>query len=299
MPQTRDSVFRRVEVDHLIEGGTRISWSLRRHFKEVGPYVYQLQAGATGVSTADDWVDVGEAGTGIFSLADFTQRVFGKRLTTHYRIKLTTSDAIHYSAPASTYGLLGKRDWLLARAIVRKELLRHNKKSSPNGFLLKRKWTGTVVPDDAVIDPLTGEIIKSSNTDGKGTEFVGGYFAPVPMFIDVSPETNYVQLDPNRGTINDIEIQGRAIAYPQLNHKDIWVNSTSDERYVIHRVQNVAEIRSVPIIVTVTMRPVSFKDPAYDVELPVQANQPQASGLTGVASSESVQSATVTVGDPP
>ena len=128
---------------------------------------------------------------------------------------------------------------------------------------------------------------------------MGGYFAPVPMFIDVSPETNYVQLDPNRGTVNDIEIQGRAIAYPQLNHKDIWVNSTSDERYVIHRVQNVAEIRSVPIIVTVTMRPVSFKDPAYDVELPAQANQPQASGLTGVASSESVQSATVTVGDPP
>ena len=74
------------------------------------------------------------------------------------------------------------------------------------------------------------------------------------------------------------------------------MNAASDERYVIHRVQNVAEIRSVPIIVTVTMRPVSFKDPAYEVAIP---HDLWTYGITGVASSESVSSATVTVGSPP
>ena len=207
MPKTRDNVFQRVEVDHLIEGGTRVNWSLRPHFKEVGPYTYQLQVGSSGVTTADDWADIGQTAEDVYQIIDYDKHAYGKRQTTHYRIKLTTSEAIHYSHPAATYGLLDKQDWLIARAIVRRESLRHEKKTSPNGFLLKRKWVGTVVDDPDVVDPLTGEVIKSKDTEGKGTEFVGGYYSPVEMFIDLSPEVNYVQLDPNRGTVNDIEIQ--------------------------------------------------------------------------------------------
>lgn len=287
MPKTRDNVFQRVEVDHLIEGGTRVNWSLRPHFKEVGPYTYQLQVGSSGVTTADDWAAIGQTAEDVYQIIDYDKHAYGKRQTTHYRIKLTTSEAIHYSHPAATYGLLDKQDWLIARAVVRRERLRHEKKTSPNGFLLKRKWVGTVVDDPDVVDPLTGEVIKSKNTEGKGTEFVGGYYSPVEMFIDLSPEVNYVQLDPNRGTVNDIEIQGRALAYPQLNHKDIWVHGTSDKRYVIHRVQNIAEVRAVPIIVQLTMRPVPFKDPVYEIDM---ANSPRSARPAGITSTAAIGS---------
>ena len=268
MPRTRDAVFKRITVDHVVEGGTRISWDLQDAFKDVGPYTYQLQVGETGVDGADDWTDVGAAEVDVFFIIDAAKRMYGNRLTHHYRLQLTTASAGYTSKPAPVYGVLSKRDWLLARAIIRRELLRHEKKASPNGYLLRRKWTGAVVPDTDVVDPLTGEIIKVENTTGEGTAFVGGYYAPVAMFMDLSPETNHTQRDQNRGTVNDMTVQGRAIAFPQLNSKDIWVSDTSDRRYKIHQVQNVAEIRAVPLVVKVTLKPIPFKDPAYDVAVP-------------------------------
>jgi hypothetical protein len=268
MPRTRDDVFKRITVDHVVVGGTRISWGLQDTFKDTGPYTYQLQVGETGVAGADDWTNVGAAQVDVFFIVDSTRHLYGNRLTHHYRLQLTTSSDSYTSKPAPVYGLLSKRDWLLARAIIRRELLRHEKKASPNGYLLRRKWTGTVVPDPDVVDPLTGEIVKVDNTSGEGTEFVGGYYAPVAMFVDLSPETNHVQRDQNRGAVNDLEVQGRAIAFPQLNRRDIWVSATSDRRYKVQRIQNVAEIRAVPLVVNLALRPIPFKDPAYDVDVP-------------------------------
>jgi hypothetical protein len=269
MPTTRDAVFKRVSVDHLVGGGSRISWELQKTFTDATPHTFQLQVGVTGVSTADDWADEGAAIVDTFFAVDNTKRVYGKRLTTHYRVKLTTSGGTYLSQPAATYGLLSQRDWLLAKSIIRKELLRLEKKAAPNGFFLKRKWQeGTTIDDHQVVDPLTGEVVKTINTDGKGTSKVGGYYSPLAMFMDLAPETNHIKTDlQNRGTINDIRISGRTVAFPQLNTKDVWVDATSDRRYFIHSVQHAAEIRGVPIIVNVELRPAAFNDPIYEVTI--------------------------------
>ncbi len=269
MPNTRDSVFSRVIVDHLVAGGTGVSWELVPSFTDATPHTFQLQVGQTGVGVADDWEDVGSPVVDTFLATDSTKRIHGKRLTSHYRIKLTTGAGTYYSVPASTYGLLDKRDWLIARTIIRKELLRHEKRTSPNGYLLKRKWRGTAIVDHNVVDPLTGDIVKTVDTTGKGTEFEGGYFAAVPMFLDISPETHYIHSDDQaRATVDDVRIRGRATAFPQLNHKDVWVDAGSDKRYFIHSVQHAAEIRGVPVVVQVELRPASFKDPVYEITVP-------------------------------
>jgi len=269
MPITRDAVFSRVSVDHLVGGGSRISWELQKTFTDATPHTFQLQVGHTGASTADDWADVGSTVVDTFYAVDSTKRVYGKRLITHYRIKLTTASGTYYSKIAATYGLLSQRDWLIAKSIVRKELLRHEKKVSPNGFFLKRKWReGTSIDDHKVVDPLTGEVVKTINTPGKGTSKTGGYYDPVAMFMDLSPETHHIRKDmQGRGTINDVKVTGRAVAFPQLNTKDVWVDATSDKRYFVHSVQHAAEIRGVPIIVNVELRPAAFNDPVYEVAI--------------------------------
>jgi hypothetical protein len=269
MPTTRDAVFSRVSVDHLVGGGSRVSWELQKTFTDATPHTFQLQVGNTGVADADDWADTGAAVVDTFYATDSSQRVYGKRLTTHYRVKLTTSGGTYYSKVVATYGLLSQRDWLIAKSIVRKELLRHEKKASPNGFFLKRKWReAATVVDHNVVDPLTGDVIKTINTPGKGTSKTGGYYDPVAMFMDLSPETHNIKSDQQgRGTIDDVRITGRAIAFPQLNAKDVWVDATSDKRYFVHSVQHAAEIRGVPIIVNVELRPAAFNDPVYEVTI--------------------------------
>tara|TARA_Y100001938_G_scaffold120883_1_gene168018 strand:- start:9020 stop:9832 length:813 start_codon:yes stop_codon:yes gene_type:complete len=269
MPRTRDAVFSRVSVDHLVGGGSRVSWELQKTFTDPTPHTFQLQFGKTGLGTASDWADVGSSVEDVFYATDSTQRVYGKRLTTHYRVKLTTSAGTYYSEPVATYGLLSKRDWLIAKSIVRKELLRHEKKASPNGYFLKRKWSeGTSITDHQIVDPLTGEVVKTISTPGKGTSKVGGYYDPVAMYMDLSPETHHLRKDmQGKGTINDVRVQGRTIAFPQLNTKDVWVDATSDKRYFVHAVQHSAEIRGVPIIVNVELRPAPFNDPIYEVSI--------------------------------
>lgn len=267
MPNTRGAVFSRVSVDHLVGGGSRVSWELQKTFTDATPHTFQLQVGNTGVTGADDWADVGSAVVDTFFAVDDTQRVYGKRLTTHYRVKLTTGADVYYSKVAATYGLLSKRDWLIAKSVVRKELLRHDKKTSPNGYFLKRKWRETAsIVDHKIVDPLTGETVKTIGTTGKGTSKAGGYYTAVSMFMELSPETHNIKNDRQaRATINDVRVTGRTVAFPQLNTKDVWVDSSSDKRYFVHSVQHVAEIRGVPIIVKVELRPAAFNDPVYEV----------------------------------
>lgn len=267
MPNTRGAVFSRVSVDHLVGGGSRVSWELQKTFTDPTPHTFQLQVGNTGVTGADDWADVGAAAVDTFFSVDSTQRIYGKRLTTHYRVKLTAGASVYYSKVAATYGLLSKRDWLLAKAIVRKEMLRHTKKTSPNGYFLKRKWRETAsIVNHNIVDPLTGETVRTIGTTGKGTSKAGGYYPAVSMYMELSPETHDVAKDlQGRATINDVRVTGRTVAFPQLNTKDVWVDSTSDKRYFVKTVQHTAEIRGVPIIVKVGLRPAAFNDPIYEV----------------------------------
>ena len=51
--------FRRISVDRMVRGVTRIWWQLEPLFQEAGPYEFQLQVGSTGVGEAIDWQTIG------------------------------------------------------------------------------------------------------------------------------------------------------------------------------------------------------------------------------------------------
>src|SRR5690349_8798090 len=108
-------VFDRIWVYHLVAGGSRVEWALHPKFVDPAPHTFQLQVGRTANPDADDWVDVGLPVTDGYYAIDDTQRVHGKTLWTHYRVKLTTSIGVYYSVPQPALGVLARREWLLAR----------------------------------------------------------------------------------------------------------------------------------------------------------------------------------------
>ena len=57
---------------------------------------------------------------------------------------------------------------------------------------------------------------------------------------------------------------------PLLQETDVWVNRETDDRYYIHSIQDVAEIRGVPLIANVEMRPAPYTDIAYTIPIPQQ-----------------------------
>jgi hypothetical protein len=275
MIDSRDLVFDRVEVDFLAKGGTRVTWSLFYQFAEPGPHSFRLQAGSTGAAGADDWADVGAPVVDGFQAVDPSPRSSGRDATTHYRVRLTTPAGAHTSRPAHVFGVLSRGDWLLAREVVRLERLRLREYAGASGWLYKRRRAGSIPPQSdqlaAVTDPLTGEVTNSRRPQTVGTEFLGGFFAPVPVELDLERSGLYAaRADDLRGTVDDdgLVVKARAVAIPALAHNDVFVAAGSDRRYYVHRVRTAAELRSTPLVLDVELRVAPFSDVIYALARP-------------------------------
>ncbi len=267
MPQPKVFPFRRVSVDHMMRGVSRIWWQLERNFREPGPYVFQLQSGKTGLRDAADWKNVGAPVTNAYVAYDPSWDDAGYDLLTHYRVTLTTPTSLYVSQAASCFGELTERDWLLSREIVRREKLRHRFVSTP-GYLIKPMRFGTPCP--RCRDEMTQELLDSNCPVCNGTGFEVGYHPPLEMQCwDLSPQTIAEDIDIQvKGTTRvDPYVTARVIGFPALNYADVWVNGASDERWQIKQIKVAAAIRNVPLVYEVQMGLLPFTSTIYAIEV--------------------------------
>jgi len=273
--------FRRVSVDHMIYGTTRVWWQLEPEFNDPGPYVFQLQVGGTGLPEADDWQDIGEPVVNGYSALDNKRHDAGTVITAHYRLALTTPQGTYVSQPAASSGELAENDWVLSREIIRKETLRH-RKISVGGYLIKAFRYGSPCP--RCREALTQETSDSDCLVCFGTGYENGYHPALPLQCwDLSLQTIEEESDANlRGTTRDNALlSARVIGFPALNVRDIWVNGTSDERWVIRAVKVAAALRGVPLVYEIQMELLTISNIAYRIPL-VSAESGPAISLPGV-----------------
>ena len=166
MSQQRLWPFRRVAVDNMIRGVTRVWWELEPTFNDPGPYVFQLQYGNTPLRDTPDWHNVGTPVTDGYVAYDDVWRNAASDLLTHYRVTLTTAKDIYVSQVINCFGEWAERDWVLAREVARREMLRH-KFTSVQGYLLKPYRFGR--PCNKCRDPLSAEITNSNCPICNGT----------------------------------------------------------------------------------------------------------------------------------
>jgi len=267
-PSECENPFDRVVVSYLTHGGTHVMWNLRDDFLDKQPLTFQLQYGMTANPDANDWLDVGLPVTDNYLAVDGEQRAFAKFNTTYYRVQLTTSKGTYYSVPVNAMGALNWTDWRHAREIIRREL-KEDRFASVEGFLLKRRLTG--IPCQNCMDDMTDDTVNPDCPICYGTRFECGYYFPMACsYAQFSPRTVHVERDGARGTITDIAVVAKMTLMTLLMEEDIWVNRFTDERYYIHSIRSVAEIRSVPILGNVEMRPIPASSPVYGIVIPNQ-----------------------------
>jgi hypothetical protein len=274
-PPECESVFDRVVVSYLIRGGARIMWELLDTFMAPNPLTFQLQVGSTANPNADDWTDVGLPVVDQYFAIDDEQRVWGKTNWTHYRLKLTTANGeVFYSTPTGGMGILDRREWRLARDLIRQRRLYYRKvpaSGGQEGYLLKRRWTGQKC--ETCLDLQTQESRNPDCPDCYGTGFKCGYYYPLScVWASLSPRTTRTQLDggQQRGTINDVVVQADMLMTELMGEADVWVAKKTDDRYYIHNVQHTAEMRGVPLCAQVELRPIAFSSAIYDIPIPAQ-----------------------------
>jgi len=281
MPQSRNWPFKRLMVDHIFHGTTRVWWELDQHFNFPSPNTYQLQAGYSSHNDGLDWVDIGDPAIDAAFLTDDTVREHAShRILTHYRVVVTTADGVKFvSNPQSCWGVLSSKDWNLAREIVRKEQLRHDQVSQ-DGYLLRRMRYG--VRNTATTDPLTGEVIDSDDLSGFGTAYKVGYHPPVSYAVDVSQQS----IQELRGgadiathSSRPTQVKMRVIAFPDIAKEDVWVDADTDQRWFLHDINVAVAWRGVPLVYDVTARLIAHSDVIY--KIPVS---PESYDLTDVIS---------------
>jgi hypothetical protein len=284
MALTRDAVFDRILVDHVVRGGTRISWSVRYTFHEPHPWLFSVEVGHTGDPNADDWVALAAPAPDIVTITDPVRRLSGTNPVTHYRVVLTTPTATHRSEPQSVYGILNKHDWLEAREIVRGFELFQDRRHAVPGWLYKRKREGLRQADvdahnplKAIRDPLTGSVRRRRNdVETYGTGFEGGYYTPFPLKVAMDPaawdEETEATLSEGNTDPSRIMRQGMALLVPPLAAKDLFVAAGGDMRYEVGVVNVAAAIGDIPLFGTIKLTLLPFDD--VDYELPAPPSPP-------------------------
>lgn len=263
------NAFNRVVVSYLIAGGSTVFWELSPNFTDPRPYTFQLQVGQSDNPEADDWQDVGAPVIDTFIAVDGEQRIYGKIRWLFYRVKLTTTKGVYYSDPTGLLGVLDFRAWRLARDQLRQEIVYMRNGDGNLGYLLKRRVAGQ--PCRHCLDPGTLEVRNPYCPVCYGTGFECGYFFPIGcVWAQLSPRTSHTDIDATRGTINDVVISGRMANIWMLSEEDIWIDKAADERYYVHKVQNLTEYRGVPIAADVELRPAPYSDPVYTLDIPQQ-----------------------------
>lgn len=266
MPYTKDeagSPFRRIYVDYAVKDTARITWELRYDFPEPEPHRFQLQVNRNYNETGD-WEDVGTIAVNSTYAVDDTQRQFGKSLRVGYRVVLTTPIDTHTSPVAQVLGKLSLRQWLLARAMLRRIIKKATGHETMPGYLMKRKLHGS---NCTCLDPMTGAITNSDCATCLGTgKIVGYYQATDNTLFDIGPHTEETKRS-ELGTINQEIMTGTMIGIPLPVRNDVWVDANSDRRYFIQRVTPTSELNHVPLVVQVELRLAELTDVVYDVSI--------------------------------
>lgn len=275
MPQSENWPFVRLLVDHLFKGTTRVWWQLASSFNDPQPHSFQLQAGYTGNPNALDWVDVGTSAVNAYYLNDDENREQGgKRLLTHYRVVLTTERGKYVSGPQGIMGTLSIPEWNMAREIIRKESLRNGIVSRP-GYLLRKMRYGVASTKNT--DSLTQQITDSTYPASWGTAFLVGYHPPVNVMADFqSKDITEVRGGADVGSNNSrpAEFPVRVLGFPDMAKEDIWVDATTDERWIVGDIGINAALRGVPLVYTAKMSLLPFTDVAYKIPVTNLSNDP-------------------------
>jgi len=259
---TSGNAFKRIYVDYAVSGSARVTWEMRDEMKDPTPWDFQLQVSKDG--GGDTWTDVGTSVRNTFYAVDDQQRQYGKGLRLMYRVVLTTPWDTYTSENAQVLGLLSKRQWLQARAIIRRTVLRPRGLVDLPGYLMKRKLYGTTCAD--CVDPITGGILNSDCDTCKGTGRTDGYWrATENTLFDMTPEGDATKRT-QKGTSNDSILVGAFIGMPMVHMNDVWIDANSDRRYIVNSVKSVAEINRVPLIVQAQLRLAEFGDIVYTID---------------------------------
>lgn len=214
---------------------------------------------------------------------DNVRKHYGTNTCWYYRVKAYVADElVATSCPAASWNGLTGRDRLIAKEIIRKELL-YCRMAGVAGQLLQQRLWGERCPD--CLDWDTDERAKVKCPSCYGTGFKYGYYNAVDLCIVLSQLKRGDKTSPIAGVTDNHVTLGRSIAYPYLRAGDVWVG-TGGRRYIIQApIEEVARFKGVPLVVQYPLIEAPASDIVYSIPLTQDTEPESSSSESGYSSS--------------
>lgn len=239
--------------------GFLFSWEVGPGFESGPPWEFLVQAGE---SETGPWRDLSPVLEGASMWrADGSARV-GKSRALSFRVLLRTPDGVSASHPVSPYGDLGRKDFLIGRDVMRRELLHLREMAGVEVLLFRRSSWG---PRCGCVDPVTGQVRDSHCRRCLGTGKSPPYMAPVRAWASFSEDSRHL-VEHSQGGLGMAEqksFEARLLSSAPLDKNDVVHDVASGKRYYVDRVSVAAEIRRVPLVQNVVLNEIAVTDAAY------------------------------------
>lgn len=255
------STITRVDIIPSYAKGFSFSWEVSQALADAAPWTFTVEQAP---APAGPWTPVSPEIRGRTSWAETEPRRLSKDAVLYFRVRLKTATGTYYSEPRMPYGDLDRREFLLARDIMRREVL-HMRTGAGT---LARLWLVAVFGPrcPVCINPVTGDVRDSNCSTCKGTGRSPAYYGPYDVWCSFSNTRQTTQMaGDGTGTRQPKTFSIRMIGAPLAKKNDLVVDTASDKRYYVDDVQVVAELRRVPVVQVLTAHEAPVSDIAYKV----------------------------------
>lgn len=252
--------FQDIKILPNYSKGFYFTWVIRGDFNDPGPWEFKVQ-----LSGAPDgpWKTISPVLVNTFAWREEKKTSINKSNVLYYRILLQTPDGKYTSPVLQPYGVLNRRDFLVAREVMRQAVLHSKGMAGIEGEAYIKSTFGPKC--QKCLDPITGMVRDSHCKSCFGTGRTPAYNGPYAIWLDFSPDEQHQTVTEKIGTIEKKSFQVRAIGNPVLKQDDILVVPNSDKRYYINVASMTTEMRRVPIIQTLIVSEAPQTDKIYDL----------------------------------
>jgi len=251
--------FKHIDIVPGYARGFSYRWDVAGSFSDPGPWTFHVESGP---AVDGPWERISPALVNQYSWADTETRVVGKDAVLYFRVSLVTPKGTYASHVMMPYGDLGRREYLIAREIMRKELL----VAKQNNGVPVQLWTVSTYGPKCThcIDPVSGNVTNSKCPFCFGTGRDPGYHGPYAAWGTFSSAKHTVQSSQSgSGVVAPADFSIRMIGSPQVKKNDVVIDVTQDKRYYVDLVDVTAELRRVPIVQVLTVHEAPVSDIAY------------------------------------
>ena len=249
----------RVQVCPSYARGFTFEWTVAREFADPGPWLFWVQSAQTDQGP---WSDYSPKVENQYVWQQSVPVLVPKDPVLYFRIRLQTPNGEYFSGVRTPYGDLNRNDFLQAREIMRNEIVQAQQKAG----ILGQVWMKAIFGPRCTVctDPITGEVTNPDCKTCKGTGRVPGYHGPYLAWMTFTTRQRDKHMKPDEmGPHEDYVHMVRMIGSPLLKKDDVIVDPNADRRYYVNAVNNVMELRRVPLIQNIEAREAPTSEQIY------------------------------------